>query len=122
MKTSHLVVAASLVLLSACYVVRSRAYGKPMPSGEFIVAKTVLNHPEMYAGKRVKLEGVVASVCPTKGCWMVIADGDRQLRVTFEDYGFFMPKDCAGSIAKVEGQLASDGLSLVASSVVIQDN
>ena len=35
-----------------------------------------------------------------KGCWMQLEPG---VRVTFKDYGFFVPLDSAGSTARVEG-------------------
>ncbi len=52
----------------------------------------------------VKVSGEVDAVCQKKGCWMEIknAAGDV-VRVTFKDYAFFMPMDCAGKTAIVEG-------------------
>ena len=43
--------------------------------------------------------------CETKGCWMELAATDKGpgVRVTFKDYGFFVPLDSAGAKAKVEG-------------------
>ena len=40
-----------------------------------------------------KIQGTIVQTCPAKGCWMSVAmsDGDT-LRVTFKDYGFFVPK------------------------------
>ena len=48
---------------------------------------------------QVKVTGVVESVCKKKGCWMNVnsKDASASLFVRFEDYGFFMPKDCEGS-------------------------
>ncbi len=51
-----------------------------------------------------KLRGEVTAVCQTKGCWMELKNPSGEgLRVTFKDYGFFMPKDCAGKSAIVDG-------------------
>jgi hypothetical protein len=52
----------------------------------------------------VKLQASVDAVCQKKGCWMDLktADGGT-MRVTFKDYGFFVPKDAAGKDAIVEG-------------------
>lgn len=121
MKKLHVLAAMTLVVLGSCVVVRSRAYGKPMPEGKSVAVTSVLHHADVFGGKRVKVEGVVAEVCPTRGCWMVIARGDDRLRVTFEDAEVLMPKDCVGNSVQVEGQLAADGRSLVASSVVLSD-
>jgi uncharacterized protein DUF4920 len=53
----------------------------------------------------VKLTGEVVDVCQKKGCWMDMDMGDGQvLTVRFKDYGFFVPKDCAGKEAIIEGK------------------
>lgn len=52
----------------------------------------------------VKLTGEVGAVCQKKGCWMEINNPNGEaMRVTFKDYGFFMPKDCAGKTAVFQG-------------------
>ncbi len=77
--------------------------------GEGVAMKSSVPLPEVvgkiaeYDGKTVRLEGVVESVCPKKGCWMWIADGDSRVFVKFKDYGFFVPKDCTGQELVVEG-------------------
>lgn len=51
-----------------------------------------------------KVEGTVESVCKMKGCWMKVKTNDGQtMRVTFKDYGFFVPKDIVGKTVVVEG-------------------
>lgn len=56
--------------------------------------------PEMAA----KVKGVVLEVCQAKGCWMTIEKGDgTKMRVTFKDYGFFVPKDISGKTVVLEG-------------------
>lgn len=53
----------------------------------------------------VKVIGKVEEVCQTKGCWMLIQKGDgTTMRVKFKDYGFFVPKDCSGKTAVMEGK------------------
>lgn len=52
----------------------------------------------------IKLTGEVEAVCQTKGCWMNIkGTNGESIRVTFKDYAFFMPMDCSGKTAIVEG-------------------
>ena len=47
----------------------------------------------------------VLEVCQMKGCWMrVELDQEETVMVRFKDYGFFVPKDIAGSEVWVEGQ------------------
>ena len=52
----------------------------------------------------LKVIGEVESVCPMAGCWMKVklANGET-MRVTFKDYGFFVPKDIAGQKVIFEG-------------------
>lgn len=51
-----------------------------------------------------KVSGVVESVCQVKGCWMKVKlDNGETMRVTFKDYGFFVPKDIAGKTVVFEG-------------------
>lgn len=61
--------------------------------------------PATFDGKTVALEGTVRKACEKKGCWMELAASDKgpSVRVTFKDYGFFVPLDSAGSKAKIEG-------------------
>lgn len=51
-----------------------------------------------------KIEGTVESVCQMKGCWMKVKTGEGQvMRVSFRDYGFFVPKDIVGKTVVLEG-------------------
>ncbi|OWY22761.1 DUF4920 domain-containing protein [Sphingobacteriales bacterium UPWRP_1] len=67
------------------------------------------------AEMEAKVSGTVTGVCQVKGCWMTLQtpDGD-DMRVTFKDYGFFMPKDISGKnivmrgIAKVDTTSVAD--------------
>ncbi|MCE2741011.1 MAG: DUF4920 domain-containing protein [Sphingobacteriales bacterium] len=52
----------------------------------------------------IKITGEITDVCQKKGCWMEIKNAaGAPLRVTFKDYGFFMPKDAAGKTAIMAG-------------------
>ena len=61
----------------------------------------------------VKVTGEIDAVCKNKGCWMTIANGvGEPLRITFKDYGFFVPKDCAGKTAVFEGRAYHDTVTV----------
>ena len=66
----------------------------------------VLKEPAKFAGKRVRIEGVVERVCQSEGCWMQIAPeaGVAGIRVTFKDHSFFVPKDSKTMKFKAEGE------------------
>ena len=66
---------------------------------------TVLASPGDYTKTPVVVEGVVTNACERKGCWMQLkpAQGEQSVRVTFKDYGFFVPLDSKGMKARAEG-------------------
>lgn len=83
-------------------------FGAPLSAAPAIPAATVMADPKKYDGKDVKLTGTVSAACAKKGCWMTLGGGEpggKRLRVTFKDYGFFVPTDCTGKTATVEGHL-----------------
>ena len=66
----------------------------------------VMMNPENYAGEPILVRAEVMDVCKTKGCWIKITDGTHEARVKFLDYAFFLPKDCEGKVAWIEGTVA----------------
>lgn len=51
-----------------------------------------------------KVRGTIVEVCQAKGCWMKLDLGNNEtMRVTFKDYGFFVPKDSKGKEVVIEG-------------------
>ena len=79
------------------------AFGKKIkPKGSTVASS--LTGKKDFEAKPVKIEGEVESVCQAAGCWMKIKTADGQtMRVTFKDYGFFVPKDIAGKKVIFEG-------------------
>lgn len=72
----------------------------------------VLRDAQAYTGRVVTVTGTVKQVCQMMGCWMELvsssdstADG---VRVTFKDYGFFVPKDSAGRGATLQGEFETN--------------
>jgi len=53
---------------------------------------------------KIKFTGVINEACKKKGCWMNVDLGNGEaMMVRFKDYGFFVPKDCDGKTAVMEG-------------------
>ncbi|MEO9485174.1 MAG: DUF4920 domain-containing protein [Ekhidna sp.] len=51
-----------------------------------------------------KVRGTIEEVCQMKGCWMTLKNEQgANVRVTFKDYGFFVPKDISGREVIIEG-------------------
>ena len=81
-----------------------KPYGAKIVGAEAIGLEKVIADADKLAGKTVVVEADVKAACTKKGCWMELAAGEgRKARVTFKDYGFFVPLDSAGSKARVEG-------------------
>lgn len=61
----------------------------------------------------IKLTGTVDACCQAKGCWMSMrVNGNQEMRVTFRDYGFFVPLESAGKTAVVQGTLKKETTSV----------
>ena len=53
---------------------------------------------------KAKVEAPILAACLKKGCWMTLDMGDEtEMLVRFKDYGFFVPVDCAGNTAIIDG-------------------
>lgn len=74
--------------------------------------RKVLNRGHRHVGQRLVVEATVEDVCAKKGCWMMLVDGDHHVRVTFKDYGFFVPRDIHGAEVRVEGTLVETEVSV----------
>ena len=85
-------------------------FGQPLSGAQTLALAAVLDKPGEYAGKTVLVDGKVRAACTRKGCWMELAPsadkGAQGCRVRFKDYGFFVPTNSAGSVARVEGMVA----------------
>lgn len=87
--------------------------GEPLKGAPAVTLTELLAKPQAHEGKTVRVEGQVRKACQKKGCWMELAEGQKGagVRVTFKDYGFFVPLDSAGSSARVEGLVKVSELS-----------
>ncbi len=68
-----------------------------MPLGELVGAG------EEYLGREITLTTRIAKVCRKKGCFFIARDGNAVARITFKDYGFFIPTDSAGKKVLLNG-------------------
>jgi hypothetical protein len=90
-------------------------FGDEVKATEFLALAEILDAPDRFADQQVAVEGRVRRNCTVKGCWMElgesIEESARGARVTFKDYGFFVPLDSAGARARVEGVVVSKVVS-----------
>ena len=73
----------------------------------------IMKDPSKYAGKMVRVEGVIVRSCKAEGCWMELAPdaNAKSVRVKMKDHAFFIPLDSAGASAKAEGVFTVKTLS-----------
>ena len=91
-----------------------KTYGAPLAAQAPLPIDDLLAKPDGWKSKTVTVEGQVRKACTRKGCWMELGGkqpGTPGCRVTFKDYGFFVPLDSAGSQARVQGTVEVDTLS-----------
>ncbi len=90
-------------------------FGAPLSAAPTVAVSAVLADAKKYDDKDVKVTGTVSAACQKKGCWMTIGTGEagaQTVRVSFKDYGFFVPKDCLGKKAVVEGHFKVSTMSV----------
>jgi hypothetical protein len=94
---------ALLFLLPLSLLAAGGKFGAPLGDSPKVALADLVKDAVSYSGKTVKTEGTVSAVCQGSGCWMTLKSGDQSVRVTFKDYGFFVPIDSAGATAALEG-------------------
>lgn len=79
-------------------------FGESFKVEEEIELINLVSEMENYDSVMAVVEAKVTEVCQSKGCWMKVElPNGESMRVTFKDYGFFMPKDLAGQTVKMNG-------------------
>ena len=108
---------ATAVLLLACGTNQNNSANAQTADdgkhfGAVITADDAMSYDELIPkmaktdSLAAKVTGKVSEVCQKKGCWMTLVSdepGQPEMRVTFKDYAFFMPKDLSGKRVTIEG-------------------
>lgn len=79
--------------------------GAAVAAGTAIPVSRLMSAARTFTSTPVIVEGVITRECTEKGCWMQVAptaEGNG-MRVTFKDYGFFIPQSMVGRRARMEG-------------------
>ena len=72
-------------------------FGSKLPEGgDLLSLGELMSDNKKYLDKEVLVETRIAKVCQKKGCFFVATEGASTARVTFKDYGFFIPTDSGG--------------------------
>lgn len=87
--------------------------GAPLGSSPVVTIADILSDPGSYSGRTVTVNGLIRQCCTRKGCWMELSatKKGKTMRVTFKDYGFFVPTTSKGMKARAEGTVVVKTLS-----------
>jgi len=79
--------------------------GAPLSLGDLMKDK------QTYLDQEVMVETRIAKVCQKKGCFFVAQEGPSTARVSFKDYGFFIPTDSGGKNVVLLGTFSRKSIS-----------
>ncbi len=88
------------------------AFGAPVTLQKAESVASVLARARATGHTELLVTGMIKKVCEKKGCWMVLAGDDKEIRVTFKDYGFFVPVSLQNRSVLVQGKLETKMLSI----------
>jgi hypothetical protein len=79
-------------------------YGNIVKADQIVTTAEMISQVETEGKFAGKISGEIKEVCTKKGCWfsMDLPNGET-MRVTFKDYGFFLPTNSQGFPIVMEG-------------------
>jgi len=72
---------------------------------------SLVNDAPLHIAKTFQVEARIAKVCQKKGCFFIAQQEQHILRVSFRDYGFFIPTDSSGKKVTLAGELIQKEVS-----------
>ena len=72
---------------------------------------SLVNDAPLHIAKTFQVEARIAKVCQKKGCFFIAQQEQHILRVSFRDYGFFIPTDSSGKTVTLAGELIQKEVS-----------
>ena len=86
-------------------------YGHVNVEAQSLSLAELLQAPEQYEGKTVRIEGVVSAVCPMRGCWIDVAENGQKIRLKVNDGEIVFPLSAAGHFVTATGMVEKIELS-----------
>jgi len=94
-----------VLILAFPGIALARTFGQGVTLQQVTPVSAILDAPQDYVGKTVKVAGLIVDVCSSRGCWLAVA-GDRpfeQLRVKVTDGEIVFPLEARGREGEMEG-------------------
>jgi hypothetical protein len=86
----------------------SESFGAPLDESVPAVSLgEIASDGGTYVGQSVRVVARVAEVCQKKGCFFIAQEGDSVVRISFKDYGFFVPTDISGKRVALVGEVVA---------------
>jgi hypothetical protein len=87
-------------------------FGSTLPeTGTPVSLGDLMNDSQKYLDREVLVATRIAKVCQKKGCFFVAQEGPSMARVSFKDYGFFIPTDSGGKNVVLLGTFSRKSVS-----------
>ena len=87
-------------------------FGSTLPeTGTPLSLADLMKDDQKYLDQEVLVATRIAKVCQKKGCFFVAQEGPSTARVTFKDYGFFIPTDSGGKNVVLWGAFSRKSVS-----------
>ncbi len=104
--------ACTMALCMSATLAHAEQYGAPIKAATPVPLDAAIQQLASKPKADVLVKSKVEAVCVVKGCWMALTDSGADVRVTFKDYGFFVPSNIIGKTVLVEGTLEKVVMSL----------
>ena len=86
-------------------------YGEPFEGAPRAALSLLIETPDAFQRKPVRIQGTIERQCPVAGCWFYLNDGQgRSVKVELGDYLPKLPQR-VGRKAEVEGEWIKKGTS-----------
>ncbi len=84
----------------------TETFGSPFDeSTPLVELKAIAGDGQEYVGRSVRVVTQVSEVCQKKGCFFIAREGQSIVRVSFKDYGFFVPTNIGGKRVALIGEV-----------------
>ena len=87
------------------------SFGGLVPDSPSPVSLATALGSDDQLGKETVISTNIAKVCQKKGCFFIAREGEAVARVTFKDYGFFIPTDSRGKQVTLLGTVGRETLT-----------
>ena len=95
---------ATPAFAGAAATTENQRFGAPVVEKKVASLAKLARKPASFAGRTLRIEGVVKDVCQGQGCWVEVQDAKGATFIAKSlDESVLLPKDCKGQRIVVQG-------------------